>query len=70
MKVKEIMRELMEKDPDDEVKIKLKVRMETNSKELTPVSGEASVDDVLPGNTPVLLTADLHIDIESKVLVW
>ena len=70
MKVKDMIRSLMDKDPDDDVMIKVKARIYTNDKRGDSVEREAMVDDVMPGNTPVLLSADITVNIESRVEMY
>lgn len=70
MKVKDMIRSLMDKDPDDDVVIKVKARIYTNNNKGGTVECEAIVDDVMPGNTPVLLSADITVNIESKVEMY
>ena len=70
MKVKDMIRSLMDKDPDDDVVIKVKARIYTNNNKGGTVEREAIVDDVMPGNTSVLLSADIAVDIESKVEMY
>ena len=60
----------MDKDPDDDVMIKVKARIYTNDKRGDSVEREAMVDDVMPGNTPVLLSADITVNIESRVEMY
>ena len=70
MKVKDMIRALMDKDPNDDVRIELNVVLTNDDGHKQRMSGEADVDDVKPGNTPVLLAADIHIEIESTLIVW
>jgi len=62
MKVKDLVKELLDKDPDDEVEALLTVRL-CNKNEVTmqTVTLEPLVEGVKPGNTPVLLEVDATV---------
>lgn len=70
MKVRELMAELLEKDPDDNVELEVKVNFCMNDKSVHKVERSVPVDDVANGNTPVLLKADLTINLDSRVEVY
>lgn len=70
MKVRELMAELIEKDPDDIVELDVKATLYINDKKATTLNHTVTVTDVANGNTPVLLKADLTINVESKVEVY
>lgn len=67
MRVKDMIRSLMDKDPDDEVEIRVKASLYANNEKVTSVECDASVCDVMPGNTPVLLTANITMTAETTV---
>ena len=62
MKVKDLVKELLDKDPDDEVEALLTVKL-CNKNEVTmqTVTLEPLVEGVKPGNTPVLLEVDATV---------
>ena len=62
MKVKDLVKELLDKDPDDEVEALLTVKL-CNKNEVTMqiVTLEPLVEGVKPGNTPVLLEVDATV---------
>jgi len=70
MKVRELMAELLEKDPDDVVELEVKVNLCINDRSVNKVERSVPVTDVAGGNTPVLLKADLTINVDSKVEVY
>lgn len=70
MKVRELMSELLEKDPDDVVELEVKVNLCINDRSVNKVERSVPVVDVGSGNTPVLLKADLTINVDSKVEVY
>ena len=70
MKVRELMAELLEKDPDDVVELEVKVNLCINDKSVNKVELSVPVEDVATGNTPVLLKADLIFNVDSKVEVY
>lgn len=65
-----MMAELLEKDPDDVLEMEVKVNLYVNDKSITKVVRSVPVTDVADGNTPVLLKADLTIDIVSEMEVY
>ena len=70
MKVRELMSELLEKDPNDEVEFEVKVTLCINDRSVNKVERSVPVTDVAGGNTPVLLQADLTINVDSRVEVY
>ena len=70
MKVREMMAELLEKGPDDELEMEVKVSLHANKHCIKAVSRSVPVTEVANGNTPVLLKADLTIDIVSEMEVY
>lgn len=70
MKVREMMAELLEKDPDDELEMEVKVSLDVNNHYVKEVVRSVPVTDVANGNTPVLLKADLTINIVSEMEVY
>lgn len=70
MKVRELMAELLEKDPDDVVELEVKVNLCINDRSVNKVERSVPVVDVAGGNTPVLLQADLTINVDSRVEVY
>jgi len=70
MKVRELMAELLEKDPDDVVELAVKVNLCINDRSVNKVERSVPVTDVAGGNTPVLLKADLTINVDSRVEVY
>lgn len=70
MKVREMMAELLEKDPDDELEMEVEVSLHANNHCIKKVVSSVPVTEVASGNTPVLLKADLTIDIVSKMEVY
>ena len=70
MKVRELMSELLEKDPDDVVELEVKVNLCINDKSVNKVERSVPVKDVATGNTRVLLQADLTINVDSRVEVY
>ena len=70
MKVRELMAELLEKDPDDVVELAVKVNLCINDRSVNKVERSVPVVDVASGNAPVLLKADLTINVDSKVEVY
>lgn len=70
MKVRKLMSDLLEKDPDDVVELEVKVNLCINDRSVNKVESSVPVTDVAGGNTPVLLQADLTINVDSKVEVY
>ena len=70
MKVREVMAEFLEKDPDDEVELEVKVNLYVNDKTMHKVERSVPVTGVANGNTPVILRADLTINVDSKLEVY
>ena len=70
MTVREMMAELLEKDPDDELEMEVKVSLHANNHCIKKVERSVPVTEVANGNTPVLLKADLTIDIVSEMEVY
>lgn len=70
MKVRELMAELLEKDPDDVVELEVKVNLCINDRSVNKVERSVPVTDVATGNPPVLLQADLTINVDSRVEVY
>lgn len=70
MKVREMMAELLEKDPDDVLEMEVKVNLYVNGKNITEVVGSVPVTAVADGNTPVLLKTDLRIKLNSTLEVY
>ena len=70
MKVRELMSELLEKDPDDVVELEVKVNLCINDKSVNKVERSVPVEDVATGNTPVLLQADFTINVDSRIEVY
>lgn len=70
MKVRELMAELLEKDPDDVAELEVKVNLCINDRSVNKVERSVPVVDVASGNTPVLLKADLTINVDSRVEVY
>ena len=70
MKVKDLVKELLDKDPDDEVEALLTVKL-CNENEVTmqTVTLEPLVEGVKPGNTPVLLEVDatVYINVTAEM---
>lgn len=70
MKVKDLVKELLDKDPDDEVEALLTVKL-CNKNEVTmqTVTLEPLVEGVKPGNTPVLLEVDatVYINVTAEM---
>ena len=62
MKVKDLVKELLDKDPDDEVEALLTVKLcNKNEATMQIVTLEPLVEGVKPGNTPVLLEVDATV---------
>ena len=62
MKVKDLVKELLDKDPDDEVEALLTVKLcNKNGVTMQTVTLEPLVEGVKPGNTPVLLEVDATV---------
>lgn len=70
MKVREMMAELLEKDPDDELEMEVEVSLHANKHCIKKGVRSVPVTEVANGNTPVLLKADLTIDIVSEMEVY
>ncbi len=70
MKVKDMIRSLMDKDPNDDVSIKVKVKLYTNDKHVYNLERQVEIDDITDGGWPVVLTADLTINVESRVEIY
>ena len=70
MKVRELMAELIEKDPDDIVELDVKVDLYVNDKKATTLNRTVSVTDVANGNTPVLLEAEINISVKQELEVF
>lgn len=71
MKVREMMAELLEKLPDDEVMVSLTVRTRVDGllgvKEITR---DVPVTDVLGGGSPVLLECEANIEVTNSFEVY
>lgn len=65
-----MMAELLEKDPDDELEMEVEVSLHANNHCIKKVVRSVPVTEVANGNTPVLLKADLKIDIVSEMEVY
>lgn len=70
MKVKDLIRSLMDKDPNDDVMLKVTAKLYANDGRAQTVESMVSVDDVEGGGWPVVLDADLNVSVESKVEMW
>lgn len=70
MKVKDVIRDLMDKDPNDDVCIKVKAKLYTNDKHVYNLERQVEIDDITDGGWPVVLTADLTINVESIVEIY
>ena len=70
MKVKDLIRSLMDKDPNDDVVLKVTAKLYANDGRAQSVESTVSVDDVEGGGWPVVLDADLNVRVESKVEMW
>lgn len=70
MKVREMMAELLEKDPDDELEMEVRVNLYVNNMSITKAVRSVSVTEVANGNTPVLLKTDLTINLNSTLEVY
>lgn len=71
MKVYELIRELQKMMMDDEVQLEIEVRHSVGGSSLARKSQyiECSIISVR-GNTPVLIGADVSIDVESKIIAY
>ncbi len=67
MKVKDLIRSLMDKDPNDTVGIKVKVKMYTNDQKCMTKEAQVELDDIEDGGWPVILTADVTIDVRTTI---
>jgi hypothetical protein len=70
MKVKDLIRALMDKEPNDDVSIKVKAKLYANDKHVYSLERQVEVDDVKDGGWPVVLTADLTVSVESKFEIF
>ena len=70
MEVKDLIRALMDKDPNDDVMLKVSAKLYTNDGRAQSVESTVSVNDVEVGGWPVVLNADLNVSVESKVEMW
>ena len=70
MKVRELMAELIEKDPDDVVEMEVTVKLFTNGNKHHTIEGLVPVTDVASGNTPVLLEAEINITVKQELEVF
>ncbi len=71
MKVKDLMAELLEKMPDDEVMIQLTANVYAEgSDRAKEFKQEFPVTSVLAGNSPVLLECEANINVTNKIEVW
>lgn len=70
MRVRDLIRDLTEKDLDDEVKLNVSAKLYINDRTSVTIESEVDVEEVMPGNTPVLLAADLMINIEQKINIF
>ena len=67
MKVKDLIRSLMDKDPNDDVCIKAKIKLYTNDQKCMTKDAQFELDDVKSGGWPVILTADVTIDVRTTI---
>ena len=60
----------MDKDPNDDVSIKYKVKLYTNDQKSITKTGQTELDDIENGGWPVVLTADVTIDVRTTVEIF
>ena len=70
MKVRELIAKLLEKDPDDNVELEVEVNFLVYDESVNKLQSSVPVDEVASGNTPVLLKADLTINVDLTAEVY
>jgi len=70
MKVKELVKRLLDKPQDDEVMVAVTLRYAVNDGLHREVSTDAPVTDVMSGQWPVRLECDATVDMNIKVELY
>ena len=67
MEVKDLIRGMMDKDPNDVVAIRVKAKLYTNDQKCITIERQVELDDIQDGGWPVVVTADVAIEARTTI---